>query len=105
MGASVSSSSHGCLIRSLFLLSILPRRLRDSQPQDEVWQRLEPNFKNAKLIVNLGAGLFEAFPFSCSAFADIATEDHGALVSRGERIMRCVWWSPLDFLMKECSTA
>uniref|UniRef100_A0A7S1EZW4 B30.2/SPRY domain-containing protein n=1 Tax=Noctiluca scintillans TaxID=2966 RepID=A0A7S1EZW4_NOCSC len=33
-------------------------------------------FKNAKLAVNLGAGLFKALPFACPTFADIATEDH-----------------------------
>ena len=41
------------------------RRLRDSAITS----------KNAKLTVNLGAGLSKALPFACSTFADIATED------------------------------
>jgi hypothetical protein len=33
-------------------------------------------FKNVKLAVNLGAGLFKTLPFACSTFADIAVKDH-----------------------------
>ena len=62
-------------------------------------------FKNAKLTVNLGAGLFKALPFACSAFADIAIEDHGALVSRGQWRVNRVVVHQLGFLMEECSTS
>ena len=39
---SAETSSARVYIGCLFLLSILPRRVRDSQPQDKVWQRVEP---------------------------------------------------------------
>ena len=86
MGASVSSLSHGCLISSQCCPSFARLAARGwSQSAD-----LAVTFKNAKLIVNLGAGLFKTLPFACSTFADIATQNHGALGLPDEGVFDCV---------------
>ena len=81
----------GC---SLFFLSILRlaatrQSVAEGEADLQIWQLRE--------LLSLP---LQALPFACSIFADIATEDHGAPDSRGQRIMRFAWWSPLGFLME-----
>ena len=67
--------------------SVLPLNLRLAATRQSVDGGLELDLQNCQLAVNHWSWcLFKAFSFVCFNFVDIATEDHGVSVSRGQLI-------------------
>ena len=84
--------------------SFLPLNLRLAATRPSVAE-VGADLQTCQLVVNPGACLFKGSSVRMLIFVDIATEDHGAPFSRGQRTIRFAWSFPLDFLIEECSTA